>query len=233
MKLEDLKEVKKNSVGSGLLIEHDGYVNLNEGKNKLIKEAHETADGWYCPYPFVVSAVFQKYDTKNANGRIYPKDVLVPKVEEYQQLIRDHMALGELNHPESSTIDLGRISHNITELHWEGKTLVGELELNVSQGFVNQGIVSTCGDHAANLLLNGYKIGVSSRAVGSVENKMGVLVVDSSLEIICWDIVATPSTKNSYIGKNREELEPYIESKDLSNKSQINEKINLVKKILN
>lgn len=136
------------------------------------------------------------------------------------------------NHPSDSTIDLGRISHNIIELHWEGRTLVGKLELNVTQGFVKHGIASSFGDTIANLLLNGYKIGVSSRGVGSVEQKMGQYIVGDDFELICWDIVADPSTKNSYIGFSKEELQPYLESKDYSKKSVINEKINKIKNIL-
>lgn len=136
------------------------------------------------------------------------------------------------NHPAESTIDLGRISHNITELHWEGRTLVGELELNLSKGFVEQGICSTLGDTCANLLLNGYKIGVSSRGVGSVEQKLGVYTVGDDFELICFDIVSTPSTPNAFIGANREELQPYIENTE-NKKTVVNEKIDKIKTILN
>ena len=162
MKKTDLVEVKKNTCGQGLLIEHDGYISMNEGKNKNIYE-NVSMEGWSCPYPFIVDAVFQKFGLKNANGRIYPENILKREVEKYQQRINERRATGELNHPETSTIDLGRISHNIIELHWEGRTLVGKMELNLSPGYVKSGIVSTMGDMTANLLLNGYKIGVSSR----------------------------------------------------------------------
>lgn len=195
-------------------------------------------DEWHVPYPFVVDAVFQKYGVKNANGRIYPKDVLMAQVEKYQDLINQHLALGECNHPDSSTIDLGRVSHNIIELHWEGCTLVGKLELNLSQGFVKHGICSTLGDTVANLLLNGYKIGVSSRGVGSVEQKMGQYIVGNDFDLICWDIVSSPSTPNAYIG-SREELEQYIESENkvgtLVNESNVSvkEKISQIRDILN
>ena len=136
------------------------------------------------------------------------------------------------NHPSDCTIDLGRISHNIIELHWEGRTLVGKMELNVSKGFVEQGICSTLGDTVANLLLNGYKIGVSSRGVGSVEqDRMGNHVVGDDFEIICWDVVADPSTPSAYIGHNEEELIPYLETK-ISKKPIMNEKINKIKSIL-
>lgn len=105
--------------------------------------------------------------------------------------------VGNCNHPDSSNIDLSRVSHNIIELHWEGCTLVGKIELNTSEGFRRSGVVTTCGDEVANLLLNGYKIGVSSRAVGSVEDKLGVAMVGDDLELICWDVVGNPSTPRS------------------------------------
>ena len=228
----DLKEIKKNSEGKGLLIEQDGYISMSEGNNKMLKESIDNTNGWYCPYPFIVEAVFQKYGIKNANGRIYPEAILKKQVEIYQERIREKRALGECNHPQDSTIDLGRISHNIIELHWEGRTLIGKLELNVTQGFVKYGIASSLGDTVANLLLNGYKIGVSSRGVGSVEQKLGQYIVGDDFELICWDIVESPSTPNAYIGFSREELQPYLESKDYSNNNVIIEKINKLKSIL-
>lgn len=226
MNKNELVEIKKGNTGTGLIIDNDGYVSLNEGNNQAYKDRSNV------PYPFIVEAVFQKYDIKNANGRIYPEKVLKKQVELYQQKIAEHRAYGELNHPAESTIDLGRISHNIVELHWEGHTLVGKIELNITQGFVNKGIVSTMGDMAANLLLNGYKIGVSSRGVGSVENKLGSYQVCDDFELLCWDIVSDPSTPGAYIG-HKEELTQYIESTEPKpDKTEINEKIGKLKNIL-
>ena len=137
------------------------------------------------------------------------------------------------NHPAESTIDLSRISHNIIELHWEGRTLVGKMELNVTEGFRKQGIISSRGDEVANLLLNGYKIGVSSRGVGSVEQKLGQYVVGDDFELICWDVVSDPSTPGAWIGQ-AEELQQYVESNTANlGKDTINEKINKIKNILN
>lgn len=232
MNKSELFEIKKGKVGTGLLIENDGYISMSDEKNRQLKESINSVDGWHCPYPFVVHAVFQKYGIKNANGRIYPESVLKKQVELYQQRIKDKRALGECNHPSESTVDLGRISHNITELHWEGRTLVGQMELNITKGFVEQGICSSLGDTVANLLLNGYKIGVSSRGVGSVEQKLGQYIVGDDFELICWDIVESPSTSNAYIGSSREELQPYLESKNYNNKTNISEKINKIKNIL-
>lgn len=231
MKKTELVEIKKNNTGTGLLIENDGYASLPKS---VIKE-HMESDEWNVPYPFIVDAVFQKYGIKNANGRIYPKEVLMRQVELYQQKINERRAIGELNHPNESTIDLGRVSHNIIELHWENATLVGKMELNISQGFRKYGICSTLGDTTANLLLNGYKIGVSSRGVGSVEQKLGQYIVGDDFELICWDVVSDPSTPGAYIGTH-DELQQYVESKETYGNA-INEttqsKISKIKSILN
>lgn len=229
IKKGDLEIIKEGKTGYGILIENDGYMYIK--KNRLIKEGFEDGE-WNVPYPFVVDAVFQKYDIKNANGRIYPERVLKKQVELYQEKIDERRALGELNHPAESTIDLDRIAMNIVELHWEGRTLVGKLEINTSYGFRKYGIVTTRGDQMANLLINGFKIGVSSRGVGSVEQKLGQNIVGDDFELICWDVVSDPSTPNAYIGK-QEELMQYIESDNtFNNKSSINEKINKIQSIL-
>lgn len=229
IKKGDLEIIKEGKTGYGILIENDGYMYIK--KDRLIKEGFEDGE-WNVPYPFVVDAVFQKYDIKNANGRIYPERVLKKQVELYQEKIDERRALGELNHPAESTIDLDRIAMNIVELHWEGRTLVGKLEINTSYGFRKYGVVTTRGDQMANLLINGFKIGVSSRGVGSVEQKLGQNIVGDDFELICWDVVSDPSTPNAYIGK-QEELMQYIESDNtFNNKSSINEKINKIQSIL-
>lgn len=217
-----------------LIIDNDGYISMSEGSNKKLMEAVDlSSDNWHIPYPFIVDSVFQKYGIKNANGRIYPENILKREVEKYQQKINEHRALGECNHPSETSIDLGRVSHNIIELHWEGRTLVGKMELNVTKGFVTQGICSSLGDTVANLLINGYKIGVSSRGVGSVENRMGAMVVGNDFELICFDIVADPSTPNAYIFNKEEEKEQYVENKQKDNdKLTLSEKLKCAKKIL-
>ena len=105
------------------------------------------------------------------------------------------------------------------------------MELNISEGFRKNGICSSLGDTVALLLLNGYKIGVSSRGVGSVEQKLGQYIVGDDFELICWDTVSDPSTPGAYIG-NQESLQQYIESAN-TDKPKINEKINKIKNILN
>lgn len=227
MKKNDLEVIKEGKTGHGILIENDGFVTLDR---KTINENTQEGE-WYVPNPFIVDAVFQKFGIKNANGRIYPEGILKREVEKYQQKINERRAYGECNHPSDSTINLSRVSHNIVELHWENATLVGKLEINTSEGFRRNGIVTTCGDEVANLLLNGYKIGVSSRGVGSVEQKLGQYLVGDDFELICWDVVSDPSTPGAYIG-DANSLQQYVESEE-NNKPTINEKITRIKNILN
>jgi len=235
MKKNELDIIKEGKTGHGILIENDGFMFLkNTKENQMIRESIENGE-WNIPYPFVVDAVFQKFGIKNANGRIYPEEVLKKQVELYQQKIEERRALGELNHPAESTIDLDRIAINIVELHWEGRTLVGKLEINTSYGFRKYGMVTTRGDQMANLLINGYKIGVSSRGVGSVEQKLGQYIVGDDFELICWDVVSEPSTPNAFISMNgEEEMGLWIENDETKKfKTPINEKINKIKNILN
>lgn len=383
----NLVEIKKGETGTGILIENDGFISSKVGDNQKLFEdinsGRENGD-FYCPKPFIVSAVFQKFGLENANGRIYPESVLKREVEKYQKLIQDRAAIGECyrpeamvltesgwkhlfevkvgeniltlnaetneieiqpvknitsyhydgdminikgndiddvvtpdhgfpiydgdfhfkffmtakelfvcdmdfdcflpfndlidsssldgkiklinlndckfskvkyngdvmcvevdnhiwyvmdnnrchwtkncNHPSESVIDLSRTAINIIELHWEGHTLVGKMEVLISEGFRKYGIISCQGDQVAHLLLSGIKIGVSSRGLGTVSNKMGTLYVADDYEIICWDVVSSPSTNGAYISTNGVEgLQPYIESKENDETRLIDEKIN-------
>lgn len=199
---------------SGILIEHDaGYISPLDQKNpSIIKEfkkiEHVTDD----PYKLLVYVVLQKHSVKNRNGRIYPEQILKINNELYQQAIRERRATGELDHPESSVIAGDRISHNIVKTWWEGNTLMGIMEILMTKGYVDYGIVSTKGDMVADLLRHNIMIGVSSRGVGSLKEVRGELIVQDDFELICWDVVTGPSTPGSYIFKNKEEAQPYVES---------------------
>lgn len=226
MKKEQLVEIKKGQTGTGLLIECDGYVDINSRDNKLLKESIDEFKSGAAndlPRPFVVSAVFQKFGIENANGRIYPENVLKREVEKYQQAIKERRAYGELNHPTESAIDGERICMNIIEQHWVGHTLVGKLELPITEGFRRYGICSNLADTVAQWIVSGLKIGVSSRGLGSVTQQLGKLVVGDDYEIVCWDVVTQPSTPNAWIETEDEALQPYLESVEKSDKSVVNE----------
>lgn len=231
--LEQLTEVRKGQTGTGLLIEHDGHIDTNSNVISQIKEDIDNNHKFVIPEHFVVSAVFQKYGIKNANGRIYPENILRREVEKYRGNIENHNAVGSLDHPSSSSISGHDIAHNILDLRWEGSTLVGEMELHLSPGYIRYGVCSTSGDLVANMLLSGYLIGVSSRGVGSVEQKLGNYIVGDDFELICWDVVIEPSTPGAYIKNTQSELETFIENDEtLKNHNQLLEKITEINKIL-
>lgn len=213
MEKENIKEIRRGSTGTGLLIECDGFIEPSAAENRRLLEdvRNDREEGFFCPKPFIVSAVFQKYGVENANGRIYPERILKREVDKYQEKIREKRAIGEANHPSDSAIDLSRVAINIIELHWEGNTLVGKLEIIISEGFRKYGVISCQGDQVANLLLNGIKIGVSSRGLGTVEKRMGTLYVSDDYEIVCWDVVSDPSTPNAWIAPEGKIPDEYID----------------------
>ena len=212
----DTKVLKRGESGFGVLIEHDaGFISPDEPRNHpFINEMKKLESGKLAIMePLYVYVVLQKYNILNRNGRIYPEAILKKQDQLYQQAIRERRAVGELDHPESSVIAGDRISHNITETWWENHTLMGKMEILMTPGFINYGIVSTKGDEVANLLRNRIKIGVSSRGVGSLkEGKDGEQIVQDDFEIICWDVVTAPSTPDAWIGKSAEEMRPYVEN---------------------
>lgn len=214
--MSDIKILKAGQTGFGFLIESDaGFISPSDNRNKpFISEMKKLDSGSHPSMhePLIVYVVLQKWGVKNRNGRIYPKNILERENERYQELIRDRRAIGELDHPESSIIAGDRISHNITETWWENKTLMGKMEILMSPGYINYGIVSTKGDEVANLLRNNIMIGVSSRGVGSLREVNGEQVVQEDFEIICWDVVTAPSTPGSWMFKDKAEARPFKES---------------------
>lgn len=211
-----IKEIKAGETGYGLLIERDGGVRADTDVINQIKEDISHHDKLVIPDKFIVSAIFQKFGIKNANGRIYPEDILKREVERY---IRENIkgfgnsAIGACDHPESSNLSLHDVAHKILDLRWDRHTLIGELELHLSPGYRRYGICSTSGDLVANLILDGIQVGVSSRALGNVVQKLGALIVDDSLELIGWDVVATPSTPNAWIATDAASLQQFVEDK--------------------
>jgi len=192
-----------NETGRGILVEYDaGYVSPKNEKNSFILESINMLDH---SKPFEFYAVLQKYNTPNRNGRIYPERILKREADNYKKLIQKGTSLSELNHPESSLIDLDRASHLITDVWWEGPTLMGKLKLLTSPGFHERGIVSTKGDMAANYLRQGVTLGISSRGVGSLKKIGEQNEVQDDFELICFDLVSSPSTPGAYLFLNKED----------------------------
>lgn len=211
----DIKILKAGQTGFGIMIEQDaGYISPNDIRNKpFITEIQKLSEGKNIMVePLILYVVLQKYGVENRNGRIYPEHILKRENDNYQTLIRERRAIGESDHPESSIISNDRISHNILETWWEGKTLLGKMEIIMSPGFINQGIISCQGDQIANLLRRGIMIGVSSRGVGSLQEIDGRAIVQDDFELICWDIVTSPSTPGSWMFNKKEDMARFTEN---------------------
>ena len=204
----------------GILIEYDaGYINPNESRNlSTLNESRNMLDH---SKPFEFYAVLQKYDTPNRNGRVYPEKILKRESENYKKMIEKGTSLSELNHPESSLIDLDRVSHLITEVWWEGPVLLGKLKLLTSPGFHERGIVSTKGDLAANYLRQGVTLGISSRGVGSLKKVGDQNEVQDDFELICFDLVSSPSTPGAYLFLNPEDRASLEENLDEEKQRQV------------
>jgi hypothetical protein len=164
-----------------LLIEYATFI-----PTKRINESIKSSVG-----NMIVSGLVQACDKPNANRRIYPYDILHTQVEKYMQgPIAENRALGELDHPESSVVNLKNVSHNITKLWWEGKELYGNIEI----------LPTPSGNILKELFKNNITVGISSRALGSVSPiGEGLVQVEDDLDLICWDFVSQPSTYGAYM----------------------------------
>ena len=203
-----------NEVGvRGYLIENDGYIASmvdDEHNRRLLEQFKEDAAA--IPNPFYIHAVITKADTENKNGRVYPFEILKREMDKYARLI-PHLSGAEYNHPDSSVIDLERMSHKIVDMSWEGKVLIGKLQIFTTRGFRNMGIISCVGDDAAHKILEcGMTLGISTRGVGSLERRGNVNVVKDDFEFICADLVSTPSSPGSYLFTDKSQLQTLPES---------------------
>lgn len=157
----------------------------------------------------ILKGIIQKADTCNQNGRVYPRAVLEREVRNYQKFIIENRALGELDHPEQSVVNLKNVSHIMREVQMDHNGVVwGTVELlNTPSGKIVQSLVES-----------GVKIGISSRGVGSVERKADYYAVSDDYCIICWDIVCDPSTPQAFILPEGRRVQPH-EIKELFLKS--------------
>jgi hypothetical protein len=217
--MNDLKILGPRDSGRGILVEYDaGYIDPNERRNlSMIRENRDILDH---SKPFEFYAVLQKYNTPNRNGRIYPEKILKREADNYKKMIQKGTALSELNHPESSLIDLDRVSHSITDIWWEGPVLLGKIKLLTSPGFHERGIVSTKGDLAANYLRQGVTLGISSRGVGSLKKVGEQNEVQDDFELICFDLVSSPSTPGAYLFREPDERFQFEENLEEEKKMQ-------------
>jgi hypothetical protein len=232
--MKKLRILEANESGHGILIEMDaGYVSPREDMNAAFLREAVKMD---YKNPFEFYAVLQKYDTPNRNGRFYPERILKREAERYKKMIAKGLSTSELNHPESSLIDLDRVSHIITDVWWDKNILMGKLKLLTSPGFHERGIVSTKGDQAANLMRQGVTMGVSSRGVGSLKMVGERNEVQDDFELICFDLVSSPSTPGAYLFSDVNEREKYEENLEEEKKvsqpeKNLDKSIDLMKKL--
>ena len=148
----------------------------------------------------VVKGVLQRAEAKNQNGRVYPKETLMREAEKYSSVqIKERRALGELDHPDSSVVNLNNVSHNVLEMHWDGDDLVGTVEV----------LSTPAGNILKELFKSGIKLGISSRGLGSVkevnEGENGDAVeVQPDFELIAFDFVSNPSTHGAFLSPTNE-----------------------------
>jgi len=146
----------------------------------------------------MVEGILATAEVKNGNGRYYSKALWDREMDKYNELIEQRRSMGELDHPESTVINLKNVSHLITEYFWDGDNVIGKIEV----------LPTPSGNILKELIKNGITVGVSSRGMGSLEeNREGVLEVQDDFELLCWDFVSTPSNPGSYMhtlneGKN-------------------------------
>ena len=172
-----------------------------EVSRKKINESIKENDG-----RLVVKGVLQRAESKNQNGRVYPREVLLKEVQKYSEnQVTERRALGELDHPESSVVNLNNASHNIIEMHWDGDDLLGTVEV----------LGTPSGNILKELFRSGIKLGISSRGLGSVETikedeqgEEDTVEVQPDFELIAFDFVSNPSTHGAFMRPVNESVQP-------------------------
>tara|TARA_B100000900_G_scaffold85114_1_gene68889 strand:+ start:965 stop:1576 length:612 start_codon:yes stop_codon:yes gene_type:complete len=169
---------------------------LSEAEKKLVSEGKK----------FYMTGCMQKYDTPNGNGRVYSKKILQREVENYWKLVKERRALGELDHPDDSVINLKNASHLVTDMWWDGEALMGKVEV----------LDTPSGNILKQLAKSGVTLGISSRGLGSVREERGTTMVEDDFQLICFDFVSEPSTPGAFMQNKtgmREHKEPNIFTK--------------------
>ena len=169
---------------------------------KMITESEQANNG-----KVIVKGVLQRAGAKNQNGRIYPKDILAREVKKYKQVqIAERRALGELDHPESSVVNLQNVSHNVLDAYFEGDDVIGKVEI----------LSTPSGNILKELLKAGIKLGISSRGLGSVRSiDENTVSVEDDFELICWDFVSNPSTHGAFMAPVNEGVNKNVSEWDV------------------
>ena len=151
----------------------------------------------------IVRGILQRAEAKNQNGRVYPRDILHREAKKYRkEFIKERRAMGELDHPESSVVNLQNVSHNVKDMHWEGDNLLGTVEV----------LGTPSGNILKELFKSGIKLGISSRGMGSVatvteDTGAQVTQVQPDFELIAFDFVSNPSTHGAFMHPMNESVD--------------------------
>ena len=137
----------------------------------------------------MVEGILATAEVKNGNGRYYAKDLWEREMNKYSELIKQRRSMGELDHPESSVINLQNVSHLISDYWWDGDNVIGKIEI----------LPTPSGNILKELIKAGVTVGVSSRGMGSLEQNGNVMEVQDDFELLCWDFVSTPSNPGSFM----------------------------------
>tara|TARA_S200002703_G_scaffold13457_1_gene11826 strand:+ start:2818 stop:3423 length:606 start_codon:yes stop_codon:yes gene_type:complete len=137
----------------------------------------------------LVEGILATAEVKNGNGRYYSKELWEREIDKYMPLVKENRAMGELDHPESSVINLKNVSHNISDMWWDGDNVMGKIEI----------LPTPSGNILKALIDNGITVGVSSRGMGSLKQMGEVMEVQDDFELLCWDFVSTPSNPDSFM----------------------------------
>ena len=137
----------------------------------------------------LVEGILATAEVKNGNGRYYSKDLWNRELDKYKQIVEERRSCGELDHPESSVINLKNVSHVVTDYNWDGDNVMGKIEI----------LPTPSGNILKELIKNGVTVGVSSRGMGSLEPRGNVMEVQDDFELLCWDFVSTPSNPGSFM----------------------------------
>jgi hypothetical protein len=176
---------------------------------QLLREYYELCEGGVCQDllteaekrfvregGMMLSGKLQEAECENGNGRMYPQGILEREVKKYAAVVEDKRALGELDHPESSIINLANVSHMITKVWMEGASVMGKCKvLNTPAGQILRSLVES-----------DVKIGISSRGMGSVTESGGKTIVEDDFQLISFDIVSEPSTPNAFMSLSESKL---------------------------
>jgi len=176
---------------------------------KLLREFYELCEGGVCQdllteaeKSFVrnggmmLTGKLQEADVQNGNGRVYPHAIMEREVGKYKDVVKDRRALGELDHPDSSIINLVNVSHMVTEVWMDGPAVMGKIKV----------LETPAGQILKALVESGVKTGISSRGMGSVTERMGKTIVEDDFQLICFDVVSEPSTPNAFMALSENRL---------------------------